>query len=581
MGVILDSVESVLKQEKFDKHQNKIIKDCLLKCKYSKLSYNQTELKPHKPRLYPSLATKSISKENEKTSRRDSINTLQTVKETPENEIEQTTYAEESKSVLSPSSFYLKFQVLSVEDKSYLDSQDKTRRLKFKAASQIAKKQFTDANNFFTSLNSLKEGQQALKEPFFINKKSEPKKQNTTEIEPKPELASDCCRTDETETAKVAQIETKLANLIQNLKDLLLKLETSEHKDSFDKSFRENIEKSIKSIETIKGQRPAASEAFLKQIEDNLTKMTKDYEQKLHEAETLKKLKQKELIDRLEKEEQDKNQKKKQFLNELHALKLKFNDLSKCLMKSIGILSEKKIAQHLSSQAKLLVGSFQTNAKEIASICLIIEDNSEMDDSQKFLDDLSASLAKFTKNKNDLATELKALIESSQESDDVQTRQQKEQTEAAQKLKETADLKLAQEKALVANKNAAQKQLVQKINDTDKNGVNQLTFKNYEMLSKNFEKLRTEVDASLSAVALKLHKFDLQKAINFPLNSLLEDDSNEENRRNFNDKIKTLLRLLSGHTCDITTTLRVAPSKHPRSIDFCLIYLSRKLVEKG
>ena len=44
-----------------------------------------------------------------------------------------------------------------------------------------------------------------------------------------------------------------------------------------------------------------------------------------------------------------------------------------------------------------------------------------------------------------------------------------------------------------------------------------------------------------------LGKFDLQKAVNFPLNSMLEDNSSEDNRRNFNEKIKTLLRLLNGY----------------------------------
>jgi hypothetical protein len=63
---------------------------------------------------------------------------------------------------------------------------------------------------------------------------------------------------------------------------------------------------------------------------------------------------------------------------------------------------------------------------------------------------------------------------------------------------------------------------------------------------------------------MKTYKFDLQKAINFPLNSLLNDETNSENKRNFHDKIKTLVRLLAGQTCVITSTLTVNPTKHPK-----------------
>lgn len=96
-----------------------------------------------------------------------------------------------------------------------------------------------------------------------------------------------------------------------------------------------------------------------------------------------------------------------------------------------------------------------------------------------------------------------------------------------------------------------------------------------------FEKYRKESEEALNTRDFKMYKFDLQKAINFPLNSMLEDKDSEENRRNFNEKIKTLIRLLSGQTCTITSTLTVNPTKHPKAIDFCLVYLARKIVEKG
>ena len=41
---LFDTIESVLKNEKFDDHQRKAILYSLSNCKYSKLKYNQIEL---------------------------------------------------------------------------------------------------------------------------------------------------------------------------------------------------------------------------------------------------------------------------------------------------------------------------------------------------------------------------------------------------------------------------------------------------------------------------------------------------------------------------------------------------------
>jgi DNA-binding helix-hairpin-helix protein with protein kinase domain len=172
----------------------------------------------------------------------------------------------------------------------------------------------------------------------------------------------------------------------------------------------------------------------------------------------------------------------------------------------------------------------------------------------------------------------------------------KRAAEEAMKLKkaqeEAAALKLAQEaqaKKLAeqetANKLAQQKELkkqqVQNVNDNDKNGINSSTFASYEQTKLNFERIRKEVEDCFNITSQKLYKFDLQKAINFPLNSLLEDNTSEDNRKLYAEKKETLLKLLSGQSCAITTTLTVNTGKHPRAVDFCLVYLARKLVEKG
>lgn len=62
---------------------------------------------------------------------------------------------------------------------------------------------------------------------------------------------------------------------------------------------------------------------------------------------------------------------------------------------------------------------------------------------------------------------------------------------------------------------------------------------------------------------------------------MLDDKASLENRRQFEEKIKTLCRLLSGQACTITSTLSVNAGKHPQGVNYCLVYLARKLVEKG
>ncbi len=122
---------------------------------------------------------------------------------------------------------------------------------------------------------------------------------------------------------------------------------------------------------------------------------------------------------------------------------------------------------------------------------------------------------------------------------------------------------------------------IKSINDNDTKGINIKTFERYENYRVMFEKGRKETDECFNIPNLKLYKFDLQKAINFPLNSLLDDETDEQNKRIFYERIKTLLKLFSGQNCAITTTLTVNPLKHPKAIEFCLFYLAKKIVEKG
>jgi hypothetical protein len=86
----------------------------------------------------------------------------------------------------------------------------------------------------------------------------------------------------------------------------------------------------------------------------------------------------------------------------------------------------------------------------------------------------------------------------------------------------------------------------------------------YSELGSHLKSTQAEFDSIFSTSQFKSYKYELQNAINFSLNSLLEDESNVDNKRNFHDKIKTIIRLLNGETCVITSILTVNPKKHPK-----------------
>jgi hypothetical protein len=61
---------------------------------------------------------------------------------------------------------------LSVYDQSYLEAQDNVRLHKFKTISQKVKNRFLEPDKFIKNLNKLKEGQEELRVPFFIKRKT-------------------------------------------------------------------------------------------------------------------------------------------------------------------------------------------------------------------------------------------------------------------------------------------------------------------------------------------------------------------------------------------------------------------------
>ena len=85
------------------------------------------------------------------------------------------------------------------------------------------------------------------------------------------------------------------------------------------------------------------------------------------------------------------------------------------------------------------------------------------------------------------------------------------------------------------------------VNEDDKKGINHKNLTNYEATRNFFVKIQQDIEEPFKESSLKMYKFDLQKAVNFPLNSMLEDKCSDDNRRNFIEKIKTLIRLLNGY----------------------------------
>jgi hypothetical protein len=147
------------------------------------------------------------------------------------------------------------------------------------------------------------------------------------------------------------------------------------------------------------------------------------------------------------------------------------------------------------------------------------------------------------------------------------------------------DQKLAAERALkvkLLQDKQIKQEAVRNVNETDRRGISELALIEYNKGVDMLNTLRTQSDKTLNSNSdTKKYKFDLQKAINFPLNSMLFDKNSDENRRMFTEKVKTLQRLLAGQTCAINTTLTVNATKYPGSLDFCLVFFARKLVEKG
>lgn len=112
--------------------------------------------------------------------------------------------------------------------------------------------------------------------------------------------------------------------------------------------------------------------------------------------------------------------------------------------------------------------------------------------------------------------------------------------------------------------------------------ISKVRLREYNNITESANQIRKELETIFNSDAnLKSYKFELQKAIVFPLNSLLNDESSQYAQREFMKKVETIVKLLSGQICTITSTLTVNPTKHERATEYCMEYLAKKLVEKS
>jgi hypothetical protein len=378
--------------------------------------------------------------------------------------------------------------------------------------------------------------------------------------------------------------------------------ETSQCPQSFDAQFYQEIASNVEQIEQISAQQLTSKDIdfnSLNQIVEKFARIEQDLNAKIAAEITQ--------FARLEAERQKKAHEQQQQLQAEILAQQKRAEFTQRLKSNQSALTDQQnklqsFIQTLSNGKYVNIQRFQNDQLNQTAGKLIDSVNQTLRDLQNFINNesnkfsnaketefdqidakLTETVKKFSGLETNFASELKQidlLIEKCEQ-------------ELASREKAAAEAKKAQEEAAERAKQAAEKQrrdeeakkaaAVTNLNDNDKQGINSLTLAKYETYQKQFSEFRKDAEDALSAANLKMYRFDLQKAINFPLNSMLEDKEGDssENRRNFVEKIKTLGRLLSGQTCTITSTLSVNPSRHAKSIDYCLVYLARKLSEKS
>ena len=427
-------------------------------------------------------------------------------------------------------------------------------------------------------------------------------------------------RQEESDSDAIESLEMKLGELANSFRKLNRQCALAEYKDLFNLNHCESLRVSILSIENVLEPRPLTTKLQRSNRLIDLDIIDKKYsslyeqmraktdakleelaQQKLkaeREAADLKLFKERQALELIE-------QKQAKYTEELSKYDVKYLEVKKFLSHlTEKYLSGKQLQldklgdRQLLEQATSFKDAIQLHLNNIA---LYVEKNvniestavNELTDKElnSIFSNLKENLISYIKIGEGFERELAQFSDNIDKK--IEAEKERKAAEEALKIEHNRQLEentrlslikqqeTQQAKAKSLQLKLDQQNLVKSVNDDDKKGINHLTFVGYEANRNYLDKLRVDVEEPLNDKSLKMYKFDLQKSINFPLNSLLDDKTNEDNKRNFNEKIKTLLRLLAGQTCVITSTLTVNPSKHPLGVDFCMIYLARKIVEKG
>ncbi|CAF0786394.1 unnamed protein product [Brachionus calyciflorus] len=641
--MIFDTIESVLKSP-LDESQKETIKHTLKKCKHSRLSYNKIEISTKSEReVLAEIEKINCSFENERKSISKPVEELKSIKDTDSNkdileniilsenngkDIEEIIIGKEPEAIKSPSHFYLRDVILSPEEKRYIDTQDQNRRKLFEKTKKFAElKSNQKKENEPESLINLKKQQQILKEESlkYMNQSIKKIEKDTTDSIGRKEQKENLPKIgkpfqnhgDVINETELRETEERLHKLVERFKSLSHKCKTQDFEDN---TFERTIQKSIEDIDLRKKSANVKNLSQLKAIEAKYSKIATKSNEDIEDAIVAKQRAKKEEEEKRIKRELENKIKKveleKKFINNLNEFKRIFQQLKadnekqdlnleskSCFIQTLSTNNLMLEANHLKNSIENFINQIDDELKRIEKYL-----------TQNFVDNLTEKLSEdITKNLRDNCLDFKNQNEEIEKklnqieldvqkslNELIQTKKAKEQFELErQRLKEAKELeeKLAekaykeklekeaelkrQQKQEEEKKKLESVTRVQNVEQNNKAGINSVTLINYEKIKNFFDQLRRETEEALNVREFKMYKFELQKAINFPLNSLLEDKNSDEARRIFDEKIITLVRLLSGQNCTITSTLTVSASKHPKAIDFCLVYLARKLVEKG
>lgn len=105
--------------------------------------------------------------------------------------------------------------------------------------------------------------------------------------------------------------------------------------------------------------------------------------------------------------------------------------------------------------------------------------------------------------------------------------------------------------------------------------VDVVAFQEYTRLQQKLKDTETAIQVLSSTSQLKKLKFDLQKAVNIPVNAI-----SAVSGAHMRDKLQRLLVLLSGQQLEIANK-RVSVNEHPAALTFCKHLIAKMVVKKG